>query len=123
MASSYGKGKYGSRLYSFAPTVDLAGDLTPFIGLSGQLDVLVAQGDLAGNLRPLIVLSASLTADRVFQGDLAPQIVLTALLTSGPLWKPSAPVAPPWEASELCPPSIWTPMGPCLPVDWEESVG
>ena len=60
MASSYGKGKYGSRLYSLAPIVDLAGDLTPFIGFSGRLDVLVAQGDLAGDLRPLIVLSASL---------------------------------------------------------------
>jgi hypothetical protein len=121
MASSYGKGKYGSRLYSLAPIVELRGNLTPSVGFSGGLDVLVAQGDLAGNLRPLVTLAASLTADRVLQGSLAPQIILAAQLTSGPLWAASVPGAPPWNPSEPCPPSLWTPVDPCDPVEWEDS--
>lgn len=121
MASSYGKGKYGSRLYSLAPTIDLNANLTPFVSFFGQVDVLVGQGDLAGDLRPLIVLGASLTVDRVLVGGLTPQIVLAATLTSGPLWKPSAPVQPPWSEVEPCPPSLWTPVDPCVPVDWNET--
>ena len=69
MASLYGKGPYGNRLYSYAPDVDFSGDLTPTVSFSGSLDVLIAQGDLAGNLRPVIVFLASLTVDRVFQGN------------------------------------------------------
>ncbi len=121
MASSYGKGPYGNRLYSLAPTVDFVGNLTPFVSFSGQIDVLVAKGNLAGNLRPLIWLSASLTVDHVLVGALIPQIVLTATLVSGPLWAPSEPEIPSWSPSEPCPPSLWTPTGPCDPVDWEET--
>ena len=113
MASSYGKGKYGSQLYSWSPTVDFGGNLTPTISFSGTIDVLVAQGDLVGNLRPVIVLGGSLVVDRVFAGDMAPRIVLAASGQFGPYWPPS----------ELCPPSIWTPTGPCEPVDWEKVNG
>lgn len=123
MASSYGKGPYGNRLYSRAPTVDFGGDLAPLVGFAGAIDVIVAKGDLAGNLRPLIVLSASLAVDRVFAGDMTAQIVLAASAVLGPYWPPSVPCpAPPWASSEPCPPSIWTPTGPCLHVDWEEMV-
>ena len=73
MASSYGKGPYGNRLYSWAPTVDFNGDVTPSVSFSGTIDILVAQGDLAGNLRPAIVLGASLAADRVLAGSIDPQ--------------------------------------------------
>ena len=125
MASSYGKGSYGNRLYSLAPTVDFSGNLTPVIGLSGTFDVLIVKGDLAGNLRPVIALSGSLTADRALVGDMAPRIVLAASAVVGPYsyWSPSEPCAsPPWVSSELCPTSLWTPVGPCASVDWKESV-
>ena len=114
MASSYGKGPYGSRLYSYAPTVDFVGGLAPQVSFAASgLDVLAAQGALAGNLRPLIVFSASLTVDRVFRGDMIVGIVLgPSSLVSGPLWEPSTP----------CPPSMWTPTEPCDIVVWEESV-
>ena len=113
MASSYGKGPYGNRLYSLAPTVDFIGNLTPQVSFAGSgLDVLVAQGDLAGNLRPAIVfLGASLTVDRAFYGDMRLGIVFGAPgLVSGPLWAPSTP----------CPPSMWTSEEPC-DVDWQPS--
>jgi hypothetical protein len=124
MASSYGKGPYGNRLYSLAPTVDLNGDLTPQVSFAASgLDVLVAQGDLAGNLRPIIVLSGSLTVDHVLAGDMSPRIVFAASAVFGPYWPPSQPCpSPPWVSSDPCPPSLWTPVGPCVPVDWEESV-
>ena len=123
MASSYGKGPYGNRLYSWAPTVDFNGDVTPSVSLSGTIDILVAKGDLAGNLRPIIVLSGSLTVDHVLAGDMSPRIVFAASAVFGPYWPPSKPCpTPPWSPSEPCPPSIWTPVGPCAPVDWEETV-
>ena len=113
MASSYGKGPYGNRLYSLAPTADFDGDLAPQVNFAAdKLDVLVVQGDLAGNLRPLIVLSASLTVDRVFAGNFAPGIVFAANAVFGPYWMPS----------ESCPPPLWTPVGPCASVGWKESV-
>ena len=125
MASSYGKGPYGKRLYSWAPTVDFSGNLTPSVSFSAAIDVLVAKGDLAGNLRPLIVLSGSLAVDRVFAGgDLAPRITLAASAVLGPYWPPSQPCpAPPWASSDPCPTSLWTPTGPCEPVGWEEVDG
>jgi hypothetical protein len=123
MASSYGKGPYGNRLYSLAPTVDFSGNLTPSVGFSGTIDVLVAKGDLAGDLRPLVVLGGSLAVDRVFAGGMTPRIVLAASAVFGPYWPPSEPCpSPPWVSSEPCPPSIWTPVGPCDPVDWKETV-
>ncbi len=123
MASSYGKGPYGNRLYSWAPIVDFSGDLTPSVSFSGALDVLIAKGDLAGDLRPIIVLGGSLAVDRVFAGNMTPKIVLAASAVFGPYWPPSPPCPlPPWGPSEPCPPSLWTPSGPCVPVDWEETV-
>ena len=123
MASSYGKGPYGSRLYSWAPTVDFSGNLTPSVGFTGAIDVLVAQGDLAGDLRPVIVLEGSLAVDRVFAGEMTPSIVLAASAVFGPYWPPSELCpSPPWSSSEPCPTSLWTPTGPCASVDWEETV-
>ncbi len=123
MASSYGKGPYGSRLYSLAPNVDSIGNLTPSVSFSGTISKLT-RGDVAGDLRPVIVLSGSLTVDHVLAGDMSVGIVLAASAVFGPYWPPSQPCpTPPWISSEPCPTSLWTPTGPCLPVDWEESVG
>ena len=122
MASSYGKGPYGNRLYSWAPAVDFSGNLTPQVSFAGAVDVLIAKGDLAGNLRPVIVLGASLAVDRVLAGgDIAPRIVLAASAVFGPYWPPSQPCpSPPWGPSEPCPPSLWTSEEPC-DVDWQPS--
>ena len=121
--SQYGKGPYGFRLYSRISYVDFSGNLTPLVGLSGAIDILVAQGDLAGDLRPVIVLRGSLAVDRLFAGNMTSSIVLAASGVFGPYWPPSEPCpSPPWDSSEPCPPSLWTPTGPCVPVDWEESV-
>ena len=123
MASSYGKGPYGSRLYSLAPDIDFIGNLTPSVSFSGALDVLT-QGDVAGDLRPMIVLGGALTVDHVLAGDMSVGIAFAASAVFGPYWPPSQPCpTPPWASTEPCPPSLWTPTGPCLPVDWEESVG
>ena len=88
MASSYGKGPYGCRLYSLTPDIDFSGDLAPSVGFSGALDVL-AQGDVAGNLRSMIVLGGSLTVDHVLAGDMTLGIALAASAVFGPYWPPS----------------------------------
>ena len=111
MASSYGKGPYGSRLYSLAPDIDFSGNLTPSVSFSGALDVLT-QGDVAGDLRSMIVLVGALTVDHVLAGDMSVGIALAASAVFGPYWPPS----------QSCPTPPWAPVGPCVPVDWEESV-
>jgi hypothetical protein len=104
MASTYGAGAYGYRLYSAGVTNDFRGDLTPSISFSALgMDVVTPPGNVAGDIQPLIALGGSLTGDWVLrEGSIAPSVVLAATLTSGPLWGPSQLCEAEWVEAELC---------------------
>lgn len=103
MASIYGAGAYGYRLYSAGVTNDFRGDLTPSIRFSALgMDVVTPTGNVVGNIRPLIALGGSLAGDWGLRGAMTPSIVLAATLTSGPLWGPSQLCEAEWVEAELC---------------------
>ena len=103
MASIYGAGAYGYRLYSAGVTNDFRGDLRPSIRFSALgMDVVTPAGNVAGDIRPLIALGGSLTGDWGLRGAITPSIVLAATLTSGPLWGPSQLCEAEWVEAELC---------------------
>lgn len=120
----------------------LVGDLALVVSFSGDLEVAHLL-DLAGDLAPQIALAGDLGLDLPLVGDLPLQVNLACPgLIVGPLWAGSAPEVPPWASAEPCPPPVWasaepcpppvwgsteppsflwTPIGSCDPVDWEET--
>jgi hypothetical protein len=115
---------------NFAPIVSFAGALVLTEGLAGDLAPTVTFGDadlglqvdLAGDMASQIDLEGLLGLDLFVQGGLPFQIDFGASgLISGPLWSEVDKGEPPWVPSESCPPSVWTPVGPCDPVEWDDA--
>jgi hypothetical protein len=98
MSSLYGKGLWGTGVYSASP--ELAGDLAPsvtfgpsalrkLVGLAGALTptatlggALTASEALTGNLVPVVTFGPSvLTTPQNINGDLAPSVTLAANLS------------------------------------------
>lgn len=101
---------------------ELVGDLAPQVSFVGELGLIV---DLAGDMAPQIDFEGGLGFDFLLDGtdgSFGFSVVLAASsMISGPLWVQTEPCpSPPWMPIESCP-TMWTPTGPCEPVEWEDS--
>ena len=140
-ASLYGKGSYGSGLYSrfdaiqplFAGDLDIVGqdyfdgDLAPAVTFAGTLQVVHGLG--AGDISPIVTFSGNLQLQAGLAGDIAPQVDFSASLTFDTLlaggfgftviFAAAGLISGPlWEETEPCSTPDWEPTEPCPPPAW-----
>ena len=116
MTAAYGKWQWGVGTYS--ASIDLAGHMPTVFTFSATL---ANPNPLAGDM-PVVVTIGDMSASLALNltGDLAPQIDISGLLAGVVLVGGDLPVDV-TLAAQMGSGPLWGPIGPCAPVDWEES--